>query len=151
MSASHGQDSRRNLALRAALGLLLKLVLAAVAIGVGYLLGWPAWKMLGLALMVWLVIDLIMTWQEERRTERGEFELLNNMVGESGVVTTAFVRQGEVFHGRIWVHGESWAAMFPGHRALEPGERIRVGSRDGLTLVVYPDEEAGTNRKQSLS
>jgi membrane-bound serine protease (ClpP class) len=38
--------------------------------------------------------------------------------------------------GRIRVHGELWAARAP--QALAPGTRVRVDSRDGLTLRVLP-------------
>jgi membrane protein implicated in regulation of membrane protease activity len=146
MSASRTQ-SFPNPVLRAVFWLLLKLALAAsFAIGVGYLLGWPVWKMLGLALVVSLVIDVMMAWDEERRTARGEFELLNDMVGDIGMVTNAFVREGNGFHGRVRVRGESWAAVFPGHRALAPGERIQVASRQGLTLVIHPYVEPRTRR-----
>ena len=131
--------------------MVLKLVVAAVAVGGGYLLGWPVWKMLGLALMAWLIIDIVRTWEDERRAERGEFELLNDMVGDTGVVTTGFVREGNAFRGRVRVRGESWAAVFPGHRALESGERIRVDSRKGLTVVVRPYVETGTDRERRLT
>ncbi|MFZ1641484.1 MAG: nodulation protein NfeD [Candidatus Contendobacter sp.] len=44
--------------------------------------------------------------------------------------------------GRVWIHGESWLAR--AGRPLRPGERVRVASRDGLTLFVQPlDSDTG--------
>jgi membrane-bound serine protease (ClpP class) len=37
---------------------------------------------------------------------------------------------------RAWIHGESWRIR--ADRPLCRGERIRVASRDGLTLFVQP-------------
>lgn len=140
MSASYSQP------LRAVLWLLLKLAVAGiVSAGVGYLFGWPVWKLVGLALVVSLLVDVLMAWHDERRAERGEFVLLNDMVGDTGVVTGGFVRGHGGFRGQVRVRGESWSALYSGQRALQPGETVQVRARKGLTLVVDPD---GALRKQ---
>ncbi len=40
--------------------------------------------------------------------------------------------------GEVWVrvHGESWRARDAGSAPLAPGDRIKVRSVDGLTLIV---------------
>lgn len=49
--------------------------------------------------------------------------------------------EGEVLdwhgdQGRVRMHGETWSARAPA--PLEPGTKVRVGRRDGLTLYVEP-------------
>jgi membrane-bound serine protease (ClpP class) len=61
------------------------------------------------------------------------------MIGLTGEALEDFA-QGV---GRIRAHGEEWQARTgaPVHK----GQRVRVVSRDGLTLVVEPNHEAGGN------
>ena len=39
-------------------------------------------------------------------------------------------------HGRVLVRGEQWTARLNGSRRIGPGDRVRVVSRGGLTLLV---------------
>lgn len=60
-------------------------------------------------------------------------ELLRNI----GVVIDWQDRNGQTGTGRIRVQGEIWNARAA--RALRPGDRVRVVSRDGLVLTVEPE------------
>jgi membrane-bound serine protease (ClpP class) len=62
----------------------------------------------------------VMTGAEEMIGSRGEVVEWN---GESG---------------RVHVHGEIWTAR--GGAALKPKEKVRVVARDGLTLIVEPQQ-----------
>jgi len=50
-----------------------------------------------------------------------------------GEVVAGFGMESE---GRVVIHGEQWAARLKGPRRVEPGDRVRVVSRGGLTLLV---------------
>ncbi|TSH93122.1 nodulation protein NfeD [Verticiella sediminum] len=41
-------------------------------------------------------------------------------------------------HGQVQAHGETWQAR--AEQALEPGQQVRIVSREGLTLVVAADD-----------
>ena len=43
---------------------------------------------------------------------------------------------GAQSHGRVVVRGEQWTARLNGPKRIEPGDRVRVVSRGGLTLLV---------------
>ena len=43
-------------------------------------------------------------------------------------------------HGRVLICGEQWAARLNGSRRASPGDRVRVLSRRGLTLLVEPSD-----------
>ncbi len=58
------------------------------------------------------------------------------MIGATGEALRAFADRGWVL-----VHGERWQART--HTPLSHGQRIRVVGRDGLTLVVEPDQKEG--------
>ena len=53
--------------------------------------------------------------------------------GLFGEVVAGF---GMESHGRVLVRGEQWTARLNGSRRVGPGDRVRVLSRGGLTLLV---------------
>jgi membrane-bound serine protease (ClpP class) len=61
------------------------------------------------------------------------------MIGLAGEALEDFT-QGT---GRVRAHGEEWQAR--AGAPVRKGQRVRVVSRDGLTLVVEPNHEAGGN------
>lgn len=152
MSPSFGQDVRSSPVLRAALWFVLKLAIAAtVSAGVAYSLDWPLWQVATFAVMISLIIDIAQAWDDERRMQRGDFDLRNDMVGDTAVVTSRFVCTRNGCQGRVRVRGESWAAVFPGRRALEAGETIQVRGLRGLTLVVGPHVGQASGEKPRSS
>jgi membrane-bound serine protease (ClpP class) len=69
------------------------------------------------------------------------------VVGSSAVVPPGLI--GEVRRafepiGSVYVGGEEWSARTADGRPLERGERVRVVSTDGLTLVVEPDRSSSS-------
>lgn len=53
-----------------------------------------------------------------------------------GLVGEVVAGFGAEPHGRVVVRGEQWTARLLGSRRIEPGDRVRVVSRGGLTLLV---------------
>jgi membrane-bound serine protease (ClpP class) len=66
------------------------------------------------------------------------------MIASSGSVIDWAGAEGWVrIHGEIW-RARAAAAMAPG--AIGPGKRVRVTQREGLTLIVEPEEAKGSPR-----
>ena len=59
---------------------------------------------------------------------------MERMIGSTGEAMEDFDGRG-----RIWIHGESWAAISP--TPVRKGHKVRVTSQDGLTLHVTNVEE----------
>lgn len=76
-----------------------------------------------------LVLILLM-----RARRRAVVTGLEEMVGADGEVI-----EWTGHEGRIRTHGEIWQAR--SDRTLEPGNKVRVGDIDGLTLIVEPEKE----------
>jgi len=71
-----------------------------------------------------------------RSRQRAVVSGAEEMLGAPGEVVSAFSDTGWVH-----VHGENWQART--HARLVRGQRIRVTGRDGLTLVVEPEQKEG--------
>ena len=53
-----------------------------------------------------------------------------------GLFGEAVAGFGMESHGRIVIRGEQWTARLTGSQRIGPGDRVRVVSRGGLTLLV---------------
>ena len=85
-----------------------------------------------LPLAVITIILMRFAWRATRsKTITGEEGLVNSI----GVVRTDLDPGGKVF-----IHGELWAARAEQH--IPPGRRVRVRKVEGLTLLVEPEEES---------
>ena len=56
--------------------------------------------------------------------------------GEAMVGLTGEVRAWRHGKGQVFVNGETWKARPVSASPLNPGDRVRVAGRDGLTLLV---------------
>ncbi|HEX6230073.1 MAG TPA: NfeD family protein, partial [Solirubrobacterales bacterium] len=69
----------------------------------------------------------------EQRVRTGQEELIGAL---------AEARTSLDPEGQVWIEGALWHARLTGEGAsLRPGDRVRVESVDGLTLVVLPEPE----------
>lgn len=64
--------------------------------------------------------------------------LRDGLVGETVAARGDFARQGQATIGQVTVDGEIWSARSPRGAEIASGDRLRVTSRDGLTLLVEP-------------
>ncbi len=96
----------------------------------------PNWFTWGL-IAVWVVKDAVLFPFVWRSYERGKLEDVNSIAGERGIAEERLAPAGYVR-----VHGELWQAeVMGGGYVIDRGERVRVHSTRGLTLLVQPDNE----------
>lgn len=96
----------------------------------------PALITLGLLSIVtfYFVGRKVVTAQREGPTRGG-----SDLIGLSAEARTALDPGGQV-----WIEGALWSArLLEDAQSLRPGDRVRVESIDGLTLLVRPEEGAG--------
>jgi membrane-bound serine protease (ClpP class) len=53
--------------------------------------------------------------------------------------------------GQVWIEGALWRARLGDGGRLRPGDRVRVEAVEGLTLVVRPEQTAGTDAVEGAS
>lgn len=64
---------------------------------------------------------------------------LDRMLGATGVVTRQITQDG----GEVKVHGETWSARpYQAGMVIQPGDEVEVFELEGVTLVVYPKNQA---------
>ena len=56
---------------------------------------------------------------------------------------------GKEPYGYIVIRGEQWAARIRGQQLIEPGDRVQVVSRGGLTLLVEHADQISDGRSSS--
>ena len=89
------------------------------------------WSVLVVVGALFLEVAEIFGWMWYAR--RGSAQVgAETLIGARGVVLTACRPRGQVR-----VQGEIWDAVC--EAGADPGERVRVRAREGLTLVVGPD------------
>jgi membrane-bound serine protease (ClpP class) len=95
----------------------------------GFTLAWGL--VAGVAAASGLLFTTVLTLTVRSR-RRAVVSGREGMIGASGAVV-----RWSGHEGSVRVHGEVWRAR--ARRTLHPGQRIRVGEVDGLTLVVEPE------------
>ena len=63
-----------------------------------------------------------------------------SLLDHEAVSQEKFTREGDHFHGRVFVHGEFWQAR--SKAPISDGETVSITGRDGLTLDVETNEHA---------
>jgi membrane-bound serine protease (ClpP class) len=91
-------------------------------------LAWPV--VFGAALTSVLLLSVVLGFAVRAR-DRPAMTGAEQMIGLEGQVVA-----WEGAQGAIRVHGEVWAAR--GAVSLQPGQRVRVAGRDGMTLTIAP-------------
>ena len=92
------------------------------------------------ALLLTLLADLFLAIANDRFNERPDAKLhqVNEPTGEEGIIVDGFILRGTTTLGRVRVQGEIWTALCDDGELLKSGQRVKVTSRQGLTLVVKP-------------
>ena len=117
-------------------GLLLWWIRIEAGVGL-----WLLWTLLG----VWVAKDVVLfffLWPAYDN-EQGDYYGLK---GHRGTVVDSLAPQGTVR-----VRGQTWKARSESSTPVPAGAAVRVMARQGLTLMVQPDEGTGEDRDPSHS
>ena len=92
------------------------------------------------ALLLTTLADLFLAIANDRFNEQPDAKLhqLNDPIGYEGVVVDGFISRGTTTLGRVRVQGQIWKAQCDDSELLKSGQKVKVTSRQGLTLVVTP-------------
>ncbi len=92
------------------------------------------------ALLLTALADFFLAIANDRFNERPDAKLhqLNEPIGYEGVVVDGFILRGTTTLGRVRVQGQIWTAQCDDSELLKSGQKVKVTSRQGLTLVVTP-------------
>ncbi len=116
-------------------------VLAGALLVIRFFLGMPAW-MMGVVVVLWVVKDVVLFPKVWRAYVGTCVDVLDELVGQQAVVTSALNPAGFVR-----VRGEIWRAeLRDGRGSIDKGEIARVVAIRGMTLLVAPVEDAGQVR-----
>ena len=110
-------------------------VVCVLAIGARSWVGLPDWAAAGI-IALWVIKDVVMFPFVRIAYQPGSEGGATRMVGARGTAQDALQPSGYVR-----ISAELWRAeLQPGSAPVEPGDRVRVLSVHGLTLVVEPDD-----------
>ena len=133
-----GRDYLRNHLLSAIAG-GITLVAAAMLLMSGVYVLQLVGGVLAAALVVfWLALPFIDARSMERHIEANPAQLKNEAIGKSVTVCGSFRLAGEVSAGHVFLYGEKWSCRCTSVYFPSDGEVLLVQGREGLTLVVGP-------------
>jgi len=136
-----GRNYLRNHLLSAIAG-GITLVVAALLLMSGVYALQLAGGVLAVALVIfWLALPFIDAHSMERHINANPGQLKNEAIGKSVTVHGSFRLIGEVSVGHVYLNGEMWNCRCTSLYFPRDGEVLRVQARDGLTLIVVPQND----------
>lgn len=112
-------------------------LLILVAVGYVYELSLTGW------ILGWLLVsglmNILLAWNNERRTATGRDRGWNEIIGKPVVAQSRFQHHAGEYKGVVGLGSERWRAV--SRSPLSEGQRLAVVGRRGLVLEVAPEAD----------